>query len=394
MEEEYSQMAVHERRSEDQRHQNLLNGRTRPEDIQPQELEFAQQITMMLKKPGKKLQFHKNVNVLIPSCGRRVELVKLFKKVFEIPRWEGKIFTCGCDWAMPAAYYSDKHFIVPEIYDPKYIDSIIKICDENEITYIFPVIDYDVKVLSHNKLNILRSVGTEVVCLESHYADICNDKFLTHQFFEKNGLSSPKTYQGVIPYASQITKFIMKPKFGFGSKNMKMIESTNRINDVPIEEGYVVQEFVEGVEYTCDIVSDRRYEIVSLVARKREAVRGGEIQQGEIVNHLGFYSQFSIVSKQLELIGPWCIQYIIDSNNQVHFIEINPRFGGGVPITARAGQNHALISLKVLQRDYSGYHNRYLVEWGLTALRFDDCTYKHIPEKKNHDSNGSIRLKG
>ena len=166
---EYSKNAINERQSEAKRYEDIFKGQLT--DKHPQEIEFAQHLGQMLKEKGKKLPWHNEINILIPSCGRRVELVKMFKNVFEIPRWKGKIYTCGCDSAMPAAFFSDKHFIVPEIFAENYIDNIVRICSENNISYIFPVIDYDVKVLSEHKLEILRKTGTEVVCPEKENAD-------------------------------------------------------------------------------------------------------------------------------------------------------------------------------------------------------------------------------
>jgi carbamoyl-phosphate synthase large subunit len=198
------------------------------------------------------------------------------------------------------------------------------------------------------------------------------------------------TYQAIIRRDEKGPQdFIIKPKYGFGSKNLQRVKVTDET--YPIPDNYIAQEFIEGQEYTCDLVSDRRYSVVSLVARRREAVRGGEIQQGEIVNHLHMFGSFAAISKELCMIGPWCVQYIL-RDSHAYFIEINPRFGGGVPITARAGQDHALISLKVLERDFFGYHYRYLVEWGLTAMRYDECVYKYIENKGYHDATGAKRL--
>lgn len=381
---EYSQNAIHERRSEEQRYNGIFQGKV--QDVHPQEIEFAQQLSMMIKEKGKTLPKH-HVNVLIPSCGRRVELVKMFKDVFKTPRWSGNVYTCGCDDAQPAAHFSDKHFIVPEIFNSNYIDNIIRLCSENDINYIFPVIDYDIRVLSKYKLEILRKTGTEVICLDEDKAEICNDKLKTYKFFKGLGIKAPATYydEAVAPQKM----YIVKPRYGFASKGIKI---TADLGHQIMNGNEIVQEYIEGQEFTCDLVSDRRFAVVSLVSRKRESVRGGEIQQAEVVNHLHLYNIFAAISRQLEIIGPWCIQYIQDKDDNIWFIEINSRFGGGVPISKRAGQDQASISLKVLERDFFGYHYRYLVEWGLTAMRFDDCFYKHIKNKSDHDNQGKKRL--
>lgn len=388
---EYSQRAIHERRTEAARYDLIAKGDTK--EKHPQEIEFAQQLTSMLKNPGKPLPWHSGINVLIPSAGRRVELVRMFKDVFKIPRWEGRVFTCGVGSYMPAAFESDEHFIVPAIKDEdEYVQAITAICNERKIRYIFPVIDFDVKVLSRNKKKILRLAGTEVVCPDYENAMKCFNKWETAQFFKSVNVPHPETYLNVedIKLSGQ---FISKPLYGFASKNIKTVDLDDE--SYKCSDGEILQRKITGREYTVDCVSDRRFDVVSLVARERMYTRGGEVQTGRVVNHLHYHPYLAVMSKRLELVGPWCAQYIVDSDGKVWFIEINTRFGGGNPMSKRAGQDQVLTSLKILERDFFGYHYRYLVEWGLVGLRFDDCLYRHIDsEVGDHDADGRERLKG
>lgn len=387
---EYSQRAVHERRTEEARYSSICKG-----DIQnkhPQEIEFAQHLKKMISTKGKALPWHRNINVLIPSAGRRVELVKIFKDIFKIPRWNGKIFTCGCDSYMPAAHFSDGHHVVPSVFDELYIEKIIVLCKQLNIRYIFPVIDADVDIFSKNKTKILREVGTEVVVTDHINAYKCFDKELTAKMFKELGLRHPETFIKEIP-KDVCGDIIIKPQYGFASKNIIFIKKTDdSIYEIP--DKHIAQRVIKGKEYTVDCVSDRRFDVVSLVARERVTVRGGEVQQARVVNHLHLFNVFNNISHKLELFGPWCIQYIIDEKKEHWFIEINTRFGGGNPISCRAGQNQPLISLKVLERDFFGYHYRYLVEWGLFAMRYDNCIYGHIEEQMGvQDATGEVRLK-
>lgn len=386
---EYSQKAIQERFAEDNRYKEIAHGNLK--DKHPQEVEFVQQLSKMLKTRGKKLPFHRNINVLIPSCGRRVELVKMFKEAFSIPRFSGKVYTAGCDEYMPAVYYADQHFVVaPALQEKLYVEQLLDICKKKKISYIFPVIDIDVEILSKHKIDFLRKAGVEVVTPDRQFAEICNDKKKTAEFFAKNEIPAPDVITSFENRKSG--KLIIKPRYGFGSKQIQIIDKDYQSFDYD-EKKHIIQDYVEGEEFTTDIVTNRMYDIVSLVSRKRVATRGGEIQQAFIVNHLQYYQYFDKVAKALELIGPWCIQYKVN-NGQISFIEINPRFGGGVPISSRAGQNQALITLKVLERDFFGYHYRYLVEWGLNALRFDDCIYRYIDTKRGmQDATGEERLK-
>jgi carbamoyl-phosphate synthase large subunit len=393
---EYSQKAIHERRSEEARHSAIAHGDLY--EKHPQEIEFAQHLMNMIKTKGKTLPIHSEINILIPSCGRRVELVRNFKDIFKIPRWSGKVFTCGIDGYMPAAYESDNHFITPLIIDDNYVDSVIEICKKNNIKYIFPVIDYDVKAISRFKSKILRQAGTEVVTPDYNQAMRCFDKWETSLFFKEFQIPHPETYENLeienYKDAQGLGEYIEKPRYGFASKEIKTI-SMNIGDSWNGKDKYVLQKKITGKEYTVDIVSDRSFSLVSLVSRERLSTRGGEISMGRVCNHLHLFSYFANIGKRLELVGPWNVQFIIDENGAPWFIEVNTRFGGGNPMSKRAGQDQALISLKILERDFFGYHYRYLVDWGLVGMRFDDCKYGYFDKgMEDHDGDGTKRLEG
>ena len=76
----------------------------------------------------------KNINVLILSAGRRVELVKVFKQAREELNITGKVVACDLSNTAPAIYHADKYYLVPRILDDKYIPEIIEICKKEDIS--------------------------------------------------------------------------------------------------------------------------------------------------------------------------------------------------------------------------------------------------------------------
>ena len=77
-----------------------------------------------------------------------------------------------------------------------------------------------------------------------------------------------------------------------------------------------------------------------VVPRKRIEVRAGEVSKAQIVkNH-------RIISDSIKLVealgaGPGVItlQLFLTGDGRIKFVEINPRFGGGVPLSIKAGAN-------------------------------------------------------
>ena len=67
------------------------------------------------------------MNILLTSIGKRGYLVDYFKK--DIPH--SKVFTSDCDVYAPGNFISDSYYLVPNIEDKLYVQSLLKICQEN-----------------------------------------------------------------------------------------------------------------------------------------------------------------------------------------------------------------------------------------------------------------------
>ena len=134
----------------------------------------------------------------------------------------------------------------------------------------------------------------------------------------------------------------------------------------------IVQEYSDGVEYTCDVFVDFAMKVRTVVPRKRIEIRAGEVSKGQIVKHDEIMSQGR---KLVETLGAGpgviTIQLIEDLNGNIKIIEINPRFGGGAPLSIKAGANFPKwILQQVIGREprikFDGFKDN------LTMLRYDD----------------------
>ena len=105
-------------------------------------------------------------NILILSAGRRVELVQCFQDAARRLRIKSCVVAADCSNTAPALYFADKHYIVPKISEPNYINSIIKICKNENVALVVPTIDTD--LLSCQRKAEIESV-TEAKVLISDY---------------------------------------------------------------------------------------------------------------------------------------------------------------------------------------------------------------------------------
>ncbi|GAI87545.1 unnamed protein product, partial [marine sediment metagenome] len=102
----------------------------------------------------------------------------------------------------------------------------------------------------------------------------------------------------------------------------------------------IVQEFVRGTEYTCDVFVDFDGQVRCVVPRKRIEVRSGEVSKGQVVKNREIMSRAAELVKVLKA-GPGVItlQCFLQPDGKIRFTEINPRFGGGAPLAIKAGAN-------------------------------------------------------
>ena len=102
----------------------------------------------------------------------------------------------------------------------------------------------------------------------------------------------------------------------------------------------ICQEFIRGTEYTCDVYVDFDMKVRCVVPRKRIEVRTGEVSKGQVVKHPHIMSEAVRLVETLGA-GPGVItfQLFLNRDKKIKFIEINPRFGGGVPLSIKAGAN-------------------------------------------------------
>lgn len=283
-----------------------------------------------------------SINVLFTSVGRRVELVKAFQDAYGALGIRGNIVATDIDPLAPALQLVDKKYIVPRVTAAEYISTIKKICLQEEIGRLFPLIDPDIPVLSKH-IPELEAAGAMLAVVPPQASDICNDKWLTTQFFERLGLSTPQSWlPGDAHLNDSIFPLFVKPRNG--SASMHTFRANNRkeleffLNYVP---NPIVQECMTGPEITNDVICDVTGEVLGIISRKRIEVRTGEVAKGVTIFDKDISDACLRIAGELPAIGPITVQCMLHQGIP-RFTEINARLGGGIPLGIAAGANSPL----------------------------------------------------
>lgn len=249
----------------------------------------------------------------------------------------------------PALYFCNKTHIIPRITDKNYIPALLDICQQEKIDALVPTIDTDLLILAENK-SVFKKIGTTVVISDPDKIAICRDKRLTTVFFESCGLNCPKTYDNYTKYNCGFPAFI-KPKDGSSSINAFKINNQEEletyVKQVP---DYIIQSFVEGTEYTVDAFCDFDGRPIFITPRIRLAVRSGEVLKTKIVQDQTIIDEMKELISKYKPCGQITVQLIRQKGTGKDFyIEINPRFGGGAPLTMKAGADSARALLNLIE---------------------------------------------
>lgn len=308
------------------------------------------------------------MKILFTSVGRRVELIQAFKAAAEKLNVNLEIWGADISNTAPAMFFCDKQVIVPRIRDAAYIPELIKVCKENKIDALIPTIDTDLRILSDNADNF---GDTKVVVSSPDKIAVCRDKRLIADYFNSVGLKSPKPVDNYKLYNGPFPAFI-KPKDGSSSIFAYKVNSADELEtyakQVP---DYIIQPFISGTEYTVDALCDFDGNPIFVTPRVRVAVRSGEVLKTQISLDETIISETLALLKQYKPCGQITIQLIREkSTGDDYFIEINPRFGGGAPLSIKAGADSAEMMIRIIAGEKLDYMPN-VAEDGAIFSRFD-----------------------
>ncbi len=140
----------------------------------------------------------------------------------------------------------------------------------------------------------------------------------------------------------------MKPRVGRGSRGTSMFTNYSCIPDERITADNIFCEYLPGQEYTADVLCGLDGRPLVTVPRKRLETRKGTSMKGETHRNPQILDNVKKLCGILKFIGPANMQFKPDSKGLMKLVEINPRFSGGLPITAEAGANTPVFLVRML----------------------------------------------
>lgn len=217
----------------------------------------------------------------------------------------------------------DEFWTCKSAFDRDYIQELLEHCIKKHITHLIPVNEREIEVVSKNR-DKFENKGIKLAMQSQEVLDICLDKLETSRYLDGIGLCVPK----VIESREQIKsdqKYIIKPRKSNGSKGL-IICSGSEIKEMYFSDTSVIQEYIEGDEYTVGLFKNK--DVVNSIIFKRR-LKNGYSNYVELTREKAIDEIVDKISQQLDFEGYINLQ-MRNMNGKFYIFEINPRISGTV----------------------------------------------------------------
>lgn len=289
------------------------------------------------------------MNVLVTSAGSTngVNIIKALRG--------HKVVAVDCEELSAGLYMSDVWFVVPKATEPRYKEIMIDICRREQIDIIFPSFSEEIRVL-----NGIEELNNKLVVSPRKVYEITENKILCKAFIRNLGLLTPEQYPKEYP-------MIVKPIVGTGSKDTHKVNTPEELNFY-LKRDMFYEEFIDGIEYTVDGVSDFDGNVIACLPRIRLEKKGGLATKCVTEKNDELVGLVKRLVEKMKLVGVWNVQ-CIKRDGKYYFIDINNRFpSGGMPLATASGMNIPEILINILK----GKKVTPNLVYGKTMIRYYD----------------------
>lgn len=315
--------------------------------------------------------------MLFTCVGRRVELIEAFRRAAGRLGIRLEVHGADASGLSPAMHRVDKPHTLPPVSSERYMDSLLALVRRAKIDLTIPLIDSELLGLSQ-AADRFAQIGCRALISSEAVVRTCGDKLATFRALTDAGINTPETWlwKDAVKRKRHRYPYFLKPRTGSAAmgnyvvRNRRELETFGRCVRDPI-----VQEFVEGIEHTLDVYTGFGGTPRCVVPRRRLEVRSGEVSKGLVVKDARIMAVGRRVAEMLGgCRGVITVQCIVTPRRKIRVIEINPRFGGGVPLAIHAGADFPRWILSELMGDRpkinpTGFRD------DVAMLRFDDSVF-------------------
>jgi carbamoyl-phosphate synthase large subunit len=322
------------------------------------------------------------MSVLLSCVGRRGYIAEFFRAL--LSKGEVIIGTANTPWNV-GFRSCDVNYLVPSIGDPEYIPTLLNICEKHSVRLVLSFLDGDIGALAAARSQFLERGTIPLITSDTTNA-ICLDKWNTFCFLKEHGFPCPTTFRDLETVRKSLDSgeisfpLIVKPRRGSASINVFTAHSPAELEVFfNYAEEMIVQPKLNAIEYGVDVCSHLTSgEVLAVVVKRKITMRSGETDKAMIVDNPKIEELARRLGGALKVPGPLDID-ILEVDGTPYILEMNPRFGGGYPLSHLAGANFpAIIMAMIRNQPFQDLINKH--QYNVVAMK--DYEVYGGPEKE------------
>lgn len=315
-------------------------------------------------------------NILISAAGRRVVLVDLFRRALAGLGLRGRVLACDVSNLSSAFHSADAGFLVPACGSADFVPAVLQLCAQQQVRLVVPTIDAELPAYAHSR-GQFEAQGTTVAVSSPETIAISANKAETHRWLLEQRFPTVRQCLPIDVLAAPDSwpyPLLVKPQGGNSSRGVAIVADENELRLRTRGGDFLVQAIASGEECTVDVFVDRGGVCRGAVPRRRLEVRAGEVSKGVTVRNPPLERLARRIAEALPgAFGVLNVQVFVGPDDQMAVVEINPRFGGGFPLTCEAGADYP----RRLVEDVARLPPSDVEHWtsDLVMLRYDDAVF-------------------
>jgi carbamoyl-phosphate synthase large subunit len=232
---------------------------------------------------------------------------------------------------------ADVGAVLPRFDHAGFLEELCKLASRTRASVLISTLAEEMLVLGEDRA-ALAEAGLATWLPEKEALQNCLDKWRFAAIVAQAGLPLPRTALGApdgVP-----PPWIVKPRFGRGSRHVYPVDRESDLQPIlGLVPQPIVQTRLEGSEFTVDVLVDRDGALAGAVPRWRLETRGGISVKGRTFRDDALLAGVAALVTALGLRGVANVQGFAVGNSgpPFSFVEVNPRFSGGLPLALAAG---------------------------------------------------------
>lgn len=291
------------------------------------------------------------LNVLVTAVGGDAGqgLVKSLRLMSE----KVKIIGTDVEPEVPGLMMCDKGYIIaPAKEENKYVEDIVKICQQDQIDICLSAQPLELDVLSNRAEELRQRTKTYFVVQSKEVWDICQDKMKTFEYLRQHGIRTPQTVDTKDDAMAliQICGFpvVIKQRRGAGSRGFHIVHNEEEFKKFWDEVSMpIVQEYISDgteTEYTVGVFLDKNSKAIEAFAKLGKR-RFGMTVFAKVDDFSDIREIAKKAAESVGAVGPCNVQLKIGKDNQPYVFEINARYSGTNIFRAKLGFNEAQAAI-------------------------------------------------